>query len=161
MARDRSYMRTPEYRKKMSEALKGKNAKHYSIGQRRISAGEEWIFTENGWKRYYRWIIEQRLGRPLTRKEIIHHKDFNRLNNSEDNLIGPITQKEHMVYHKQQHSKDISELWKTERYRKAQKDAWHSEKRKNSMASEAYRAKMSESLINSWNRKRLEKENNT
>lgn len=40
-------------------------------------------------------IAEKELGRPLKKGEIIHHKDFNKLNNGPTNLLFPITRKQH------------------------------------------------------------------
>lgn len=40
-------------------------------------------------------IAEEELGRPLEKGEIIHHKDFNKLNNDPNNLLFPITRAEH------------------------------------------------------------------
>lgn len=40
-------------------------------------------------------IAEKVLGRSLTKDEIVHHKDFNKLNNSPLNLLFPITRLEH------------------------------------------------------------------
>lgn len=43
----------------------------------------------------YILTAEKQLGRPLEKGELVHHKDFNKLNDSEDNLLFPITRKEH------------------------------------------------------------------
>ncbi len=40
-------------------------------------------------------VAEEALGRPLKKGEIVHHKDFNKLNNNPDNLLFPITRPEH------------------------------------------------------------------
>ena len=40
-------------------------------------------------------IAETELGRPLKKGEIVHHKDFNKLNNDPGNLLFPITRPEH------------------------------------------------------------------
>lgn len=47
----------------------------------------------------HRLVAEQMLGRPLNRKEVVHHKDHNKLNNSPDNLL-ICTQAEHNEMHR-------------------------------------------------------------
>ena len=45
------------------------------------------IKTEDGTYEYHRWLMEQKIGRRLSREEIVHHIDFNKLNNNKLNLI--------------------------------------------------------------------------
>uniref|UniRef100_A0A6M3IL38 Putative homing endonuclease n=1 Tax=viral metagenome TaxID=1070528 RepID=A0A6M3IL38_9ZZZZ len=40
-----------------------------------------------GYIREHRLVMEEILGRPMTRREVIHHKDGNHANNSPDNLV--------------------------------------------------------------------------
>ena len=40
-------------------------------------------------------VAEEELGRPLKKGEIVHHKDFTKLNNDVDNLLFPISRPEH------------------------------------------------------------------
>ena len=40
-------------------------------------------------------VAEEELGRPLKKGEIVHHKDFNKLNSDPGNLLFPITRPEH------------------------------------------------------------------
>ncbi|MDR0484832.1 MAG: HNH endonuclease [Alphaproteobacteria bacterium] len=49
----------------------------------------------------HRWMASKKLGRPLKNKEVVHHKDRNKLNNSPDNLHVFASQKEHWETHKQ------------------------------------------------------------
>lgn len=44
-------------------------------------------------------IAEAMIGRPITREEEIHHKDFNRQNNAPENLVVCASHAEHMRYH--------------------------------------------------------------
>lgn len=44
------------------------------------------IKTENGWEMEHRVVMAQKIGRPLTRADSVHHKDGNRSNNSPENL---------------------------------------------------------------------------
>lgn len=45
-------------------------------------------------------IVEQKLNRPLRPKEVVHHKDENKENNSPENLIVFATNTDHSTYHK-------------------------------------------------------------
>lgn len=49
----------------------------------------------------HRYVMEEYLGRKLTEKECIHHKDGNKLNNSIDNLQLCKNQSEHIKIHAQ------------------------------------------------------------
>ena len=50
--------------------------------------GYKYIYVGNGtYVREHRWIAEQVLGRPLRPKEMVHHIDGDKRNNSHDNLI--------------------------------------------------------------------------
>lgn len=40
-------------------------------------------------------VAEEALGRSLEKGEIVHHKDFDKLNNDVDNLLFPITRPQH------------------------------------------------------------------
>lgn len=40
-------------------------------------------------------VAEKELGCPLKKGEIVHHKDFDKLNNKPDNLLFPITRTQH------------------------------------------------------------------
>ena len=66
-----------------------------------------------GWQAEHRIIAEQFL-RPLTGKDVIHHKNFDASNNSPENLQ-IMTWGEHYKYHSN-HSKNI--LWGEENYEK-------------------------------------------
>lgn len=44
-------------------------------------------------------VAEKMLGRYLHKEEVVHHKDFNRLNNAEDNLMVFASQSDHAYYH--------------------------------------------------------------
>ena len=62
--------------------------------------------TKNGYVLEHRYIIEQSLGRLLSPKEIVHHKDGNKKNNVLDNLE-ITTQEKHGFYH----NKDKGRKW--------------------------------------------------
>lgn len=59
----------------------------------------------SGWVLEHRYLVAKSIGRPLTRKDIIHHLDHNHSNNKLDNLE-LTTRGEHMRFH---------ESWKTMR----------------------------------------------
>ena len=54
---------------------------------------------KNGAVPQHRLVAAKMLGRPLTKLEVVHHKDGNRKNNVEDNLLIFISQSAHMRYH--------------------------------------------------------------
>ena len=52
------------------------------------------------WVLKHRWMMEQHLGRKLTRSEIVHHKDENTLNNAKDlSNFEIVTRKNHAKIH--------------------------------------------------------------
>ena len=59
-----------------------------------IRVGLQWISEHH-------LVVEEVLGRGLNKEEVIHHKDFNKKNNSPDNLILFPNQKEHAHWHRQ------------------------------------------------------------
>ncbi|WP_370318055.1 HNH endonuclease [Pusillimonas sp. NJUB218] len=44
-------------------------------------------------------VAEAKIGRPIRDPEEVHHKDFNKLNNSPDNLVVCADHAQHMAYH--------------------------------------------------------------
>lgn len=55
----------------------------------------------------HRLVAQQLLGRPLTRKEIVHHKDGNKQNNSPDNIEVVVGNQEHLFRHRKLSNKRI------------------------------------------------------
>jgi hypothetical protein len=59
-------------------------------------------YTKTKGRHTHRIIAEQKLGRPLTDKEVVHHIDGNKLNNHPDNIQVLDSQAEHVrIHHKQ------------------------------------------------------------
>ncbi len=56
--------------------------------------------SSNGLVYEYIIIAEQKLGRPLKKEEVVHHKDYKRNNNSPDNLLIFKTKADHTSFHK-------------------------------------------------------------
>lgn len=54
--------------------------------------------TKNGYVLYHRIVVENNIGRLLTKDEIIHHKDGNKKNNNIENLE-IVTAGEHAKHH--------------------------------------------------------------
>ena len=57
------------------------------------------VTNERAAARQARKIVEARLGRKLTRDELVHHRDDNRMNNSPANLRVVMGQKIHRKIH--------------------------------------------------------------
>ena len=58
--------------------------------------------NESNWKNYvyeHRYVAEKKLGRKLTKKEIVHHLDCDKLNNEQSNLIILADRRSHALLH--------------------------------------------------------------
>jgi hypothetical protein len=101
------YTHSPETRRKIREALKGRMPKGsqspvWKGGRHLDSEGYVMIATPGGKRRYareHRYVMEQFLGRPLTTREIVHHKNGDRTDNRIENLE-LMTQSEHIRGHR-------------------------------------------------------------
>jgi len=74
--------------------VRGKNLPKYQIS---IKEGKNYRVKKINGKQIYlhRWIMEQHLGRPLTRKEVVHHINGDRHDNRVENLM-VMSQSEHI-----------------------------------------------------------------
>lgn len=88
-----------------SDKWSGKNSWKWKGGYY-IQRGYKYIYAKNnpnakkdGYIREHRLIMEQKLGRNLKQKEVIHHIDKNRLNNKINNLMVFKNNAEHIKYH--------------------------------------------------------------
>ena len=77
----------------------------YWKGGRRISAGYVWIYRPEhpksnpiGYVQEHRIVAEEKTGRSLTSKEVVHHIDGDKQNNEPDNLQ-VMTRSEHLKLH--------------------------------------------------------------
>lgn len=91
---------------------KGKKHPHWK-GGKIIVDGYRYIHkpkhpnsTKDGYVCEHRLVMENKLKRYLTKKEVVHHKDENKLNNKEYNLFLAKNQGEHNKFH----IKDRNEL---------------------------------------------------
>jgi hypothetical protein len=51
-----------------------------------MKSGYYRVFADGKWVYEHRYVMEKKLGRPLVQREVVHHKDGDRQNNSPDNL---------------------------------------------------------------------------
>lgn len=65
----------------------------------RLNTGEGKSYTKRYGVHEHRVVAEQILGRPLRDKEIVHHRDGNKRNNTPENLVIFASQAEHAKYH--------------------------------------------------------------
>jgi hypothetical protein len=76
-----------ETKSKMSAACLGEKHWNYSYG------------CNSFWRTRARKVAEQMIGRKLNNQEVVHHKDFNIQNNSQENLFVFPSQREHGIFH--------------------------------------------------------------
>lgn len=115
--------RSAEHRRKLSEALKGRTpspqcmeaslklvtgkfgeeARRWNGGRRVSSHGYVGVLKEGAGSYVYehRKVMEQVLGRPLRRGEVVHHIDGDKTNNAPENLEVFASNGEHLRHHAQ------------------------------------------------------------
>lgn len=84
--------------------------------------GYKWVYAYDspmadcrGRVREHRYVISQKLGRPLRREEQVHHIDGNKLNNNPENLM-LVSLSEHMSIHESERIKNRPRNKKTGRF---------------------------------------------
>jgi hypothetical protein len=96
-------IKTKEWLKKMSESQSGPNHHRWKGGSYISDKGYKMAYDSSVPKRYvyeHRQIMEKHLGRKLTKNEIVHHINENRLDNRIENLELLTNKKMHMDKHK-------------------------------------------------------------
>lgn len=98
---------TEETKKKLSDFWKGRwvgNKSPQWRGGRKMAKGYIYIWAKNhphatkkGYVAEHRLVMEKSLGRYLTSKEVVHHKDHNKTNNSIENLELVVGSGKHLI----------------------------------------------------------------
>ena len=70
------------------------------VRQSQLNRGECKTYQKYHGKHTHRVVMEQMIGRPLKKGEIVHHIDGNKRNNDPSNLMLFKNQSEHCKYHK-------------------------------------------------------------
>jgi hypothetical protein len=78
---------------RMSDQIKAK------ISKARLGFGEGKTYEKTFGRHTHRIVAEQKIGRKLLPKEVVHHIDGNKRNNQPDNLMVFPSQKEHAEWH--------------------------------------------------------------
>lgn len=60
---------------------------------------EHHLATTNGMVYEHLLVAERMLGRPLRKEEVVHHKDRNRSNNDQNNLLVFASNADHSAFH--------------------------------------------------------------
>lgn len=93
---------------------------------------EEILQPNNIWNKTHRIVYDWKYNF-VPNKSLAHHKDFNKLNNSPDNILA-MGWREHFLYHGKHASEQHLYLWKNPDYKKKQiiafKKSWENPKRR-------------------------------
>ena len=64
-----------------------------------INADGYWCFTDTHYP-IHRWVAKKKIGRELRKGEVVHHINYNKRDNSEENLFVCSSQREHERIHR-------------------------------------------------------------
>ena len=81
--------------KKMTAERKAK------LREQRLDKGKNLTYQKTYGRHTHRVVAEQKIGRKLLPGEVVHHIDNNKRNNHPDNLMVFPSQREHMLWHKE------------------------------------------------------------
>jgi len=97
------------HRRSLSKSQSGSKS-HFWRGGGHESKSSKYVFVydkshpfarHNGYIYEHRIVVEKKIGKYLTKIEVIHHINFKRNDNRSENLYLFATHKEHMCYHSQ------------------------------------------------------------
>jgi len=79
----------------MTKSKRRKNKKGYVL----ILCPDHPYCISGGYVLEHKLVVEKKIGRYLTKEEVVHHRDEDKTNNSIENLRVFKTQKDHMAWH--------------------------------------------------------------
>lgn len=91
-----------------------------SDGYRVIKCRDHPFSDSQGYVKEHRLVVEEKMGRYLTKEEVVHHIDFNRSNNNIVNLMLFPTSKAHMKFHTK-----LKQFGETGPIRRQIEQRWH------------------------------------
>lgn len=71
----------------------------YALIKRKEKNGYVSVYCDDGWILEHRFVVEQFIGRKLTKEEVVHHIDEDKSNNDINNLVLFKNQREHSAWH--------------------------------------------------------------
>ena len=71
--------------------------------------------SKRGTIQEHRLVAEQIVNRPLSEKEVVHHKDGNTLNNNIDNLMIFATANDHNAFHGGEDIYEVNSVWRAKK----------------------------------------------
>jgi hypothetical protein len=95
--------------------VRGHNRRGTGSPEGWLTQGQRYIRVNGKPRALHRVIMEQRLGRQLSRDEVVHHIDFDPLNNDPDNLA-VLSRRDHFLLHVTQQT---AEPWTDEEIQSA------------------------------------------
>lgn len=81
--------------------VKQEEIEQQSLYPKKIEKGYIHIKVDNVWVLEHRFIVEEYIGRKLNKKEVVHHDNFNKLDNRINNLTLFPNGSSHNHFHRQ------------------------------------------------------------